>query len=173
MDKPEVATKEVRMKNWKAECPRCHHIEFSEDMGTECDNCGAPAIMTFGINQSGWTDNSARQSWRMLQCSNNCGWKANKVECSQCGTIIQGDWFKGNMKWCFVATVAFEDEDHPTVERLRKIRDLHLLNNSWGRGFVRFYYRTGPALAKTVNIIPFAKPATRFFLTFISKAWPK
>jgi len=23
----------IRMKNWKAECPKCHHIEFSAAMG--------------------------------------------------------------------------------------------------------------------------------------------
>lgn len=163
----------VRMKNWKAECPKCHHTEFSEKMGTQCGNCGAKAIMTYGVSRSGWSDNSARQSWRQLQCSNNCGWTANRVTCSKCGTAIQGDWFKGNTKWCFVATAAFGNQDHPTVEKLRAIRDLRLTSTSYGRWFIASYYVHGPLLAKAVNHIPLAKPAIRFFLTALAKVLSK
>lgn len=163
----------IRMKNWKAECPRCHHIEFSEAMGTKCDNCGAPAVMTFGHSSTGWTDSSARQSWRQLQCSNNCGWTANRATCSKCGTTIQGDWFKGEMKGCFVATAAFDNEDHPTVEQLRTIRDLRLAKTRWGRGFIHFYYLYGPMLANVVNRFPSIKPVIRLVLTALAKVLSK
>lgn len=163
----------IRMKNWKAECPKCHHIEFSEAMGTKCDNCEAPAIMTYGTSRAGWTDQSARQSWRQLQCSNNCGWTANRATCSKCGTTIQGDWFRGDTKWCFVATAAFDDQDHPTVEKLRTVRDLRMTTTSWGRWFIHFYYVHGPLLANAVNRLPSTKPAIRLFLTTLAKVLSK
>lgn len=163
----------IRMKNWKAECPKCNHIEVSEAMGTKCNNCGWPAKMTYGSSSSGWVDDSARQSWRQLQCSNNCGWTANYVICSKCGTTIRGDWFKGNTKWCFVATAAFNDQDHPTIEQLRKIRDEQIVQTRFGRVFIHFYYTHGQLLAKIIDRFPSTKPTVRFILTALGKVFSK
>lgn len=160
-----MAVRHVRAKNWKCECPKCHHIEFSEALGTKCDNCEAPAIMTIGHSQNGWESAEARQSWRQMQCSNNCGWSANRATCSKCGTKIQGDWFKGDVKMCFVATAAFNDQDHPTVDELRKIRDERLSQTKFGRDFINFYYAHGERLANVVNRFPSIKPALRAVLT--------
>lgn len=161
------------MKNWTAECPKCHHIEFSEAMGSKCDNCGAPAMFTVGGSKDGWTDSSARQSWRQMQCTNNCGWTANRVTCSKCGTTIQGDWFKGDIKWCFVATAAFNNQDHPTVEQLRKIRDERLVQTKFGRGFIQLYYAHGEKLSKVVDLFPSIKPPVRLILTALGKVLAK
>lgn len=164
-----------KLKNWKAECPKCHHIELSEGMGTKCDNCEAVAIMTYGsLYRSQWENDAARQSWRQLQCSNNCGWTTNSVICSKCGTTIRGDWFKGDKTTsCFVATAAFNDQNHPTVERLRIIRDLRFAKTKCGRWFIHFYYGHGPLLAKVVNQLPSTKPAIRFILTALARVLSK
>jgi len=64
----------------------------------------------------------------------------------------------GNMKIesksgasCFVATVAYGNQDHPDVVFLRKFRDEVLLRSSKGRSFIDWYWRTGPKLAKIIN----------------------
>jgi hypothetical protein len=74
---------------------------------------------------------------------------------------------------CFVATAAFENQDHPTVEQLRKIRDLRLAKTRVGRGFIHFYYVHGQLLAKAVNQIPSIKPVIRLILTALVKALSK
>lgn len=48
---------------------------------------------------------------------------------------------------CFVATVAYGNGDYPSVKVLRQFRDRYLLTSSWGKSFVRWYYRNGPDLA--------------------------
>jgi hypothetical protein len=172
----------VHLKNWTAECPKCHNIEFSEAMrNKKCDNCGAPAIMTVGevpgraaYPNRGFETPEARQSWRQFQCSNNCGWSLNHVTCSQCGASIRGDWFKGDfvlstVKLCFVATAVFNDQDHPTVERLRRIRDEQLTKSKPGIEFIRLYYRHGPILAAVVNRLSWLKPVLRVILNGLLK----
>ncbi len=172
----------VHLKNWQAECPKCHNIEFSEALAPKkCDNCEAPAIMTVGevvgmaaYPNRGFETPEARQSWRHFRCSNNCGWDVNNVPCSKCGTTIRGDWFKGDfvlstVKVCFVATAVFNDQDHPTVEQLRRIRDERLTKSSFGNGFIRLYYVHGPTLAKVVNRFPWVKPVLSVILNALVK----
>jgi hypothetical protein len=48
---------------------------------------------------------------------------------------------------CFIATAAYGDIDAPQVRLLREMRDRALLKTSWGRGFVKFYYRWSPPVA--------------------------
>ena len=48
---------------------------------------------------------------------------------------------------CFIATAAFGDIDAPQVRLLREMRDRFLLKTTWGRGFVRSYYRWSPPVA--------------------------
>ncbi len=64
----------------------------------------------------------------------------------------------GNMKieskygpTCFVATVAYGNQDHPDVVFLRKFRDEVLVKSSKGRSFIDWYWRTGPKLAQTIK----------------------
>lgn len=79
----------------------------------------------------------------------------------------------GSKKGCFVATAAFNNQDHPTVEQLRKIRDLRLAQTRCGREFIHFYYAHGQLLAKVVNQIPSIKPVIRLILTVLAKTLSK
>ena len=163
---------QAKTKNWRAECPKCSNIECSEEEGVECGNCGAPALMTFGVSHnSHFSSDAARQSYRMIECSKNCGWSINNIECSKCGTTIRGDYFKGSRTWCFVATAAFNDEDHPTVEALRNWRDNTLAHSKLGRKFISKYYLIGPKLADRLDKNPIFKPVVRSILTLLSKVF--
>ncbi len=48
---------------------------------------------------------------------------------------------------CFIATAAYGDYDHPKVRILRKFRDNILQKWSFGRGFVKAYYKYSPGAA--------------------------
>ena len=155
-------------KEWKCVCPKCSHIQYSEkDNNTFCGNCDAPAIMTIGISKN-WQSIEARQSWRQLQCSKDCGWTCNSVTCSKCGTKIKGDYFQGKTG-CFVATACFEDESHPTVESLRNFRDEVLSTSSLGRKFIAFYYLNGPKMANVVNRFSFLKQLIKPILNLLAR----
>ncbi len=55
---------------------------------------------------------------------------------------------------CFIAT-AVEDYCEPTtLPSLRKFRDQYLLKRTWGKTFVKYYYRYGPYLARLVLRTP-------------------
>lgn len=49
-------------------------------------------------------------------------------------------------KRCYIATLVYEDIDHPKVEFLRNFRDDKLLSNYLGRIFVKLYYKTSPKM---------------------------
>lgn len=69
---------------------------------------------------------------------------------------------------CFVATSAFNSEDHPTVIFLRQYRDSRLLTTSSGRKFVIWYYTAGPKIAAILDFLPAAKPLVRFCLKILT-----
>lgn len=64
----------------------------------------------------------------------------------------------GNMRiesrsggFCFVATVSYNDANHPDVLFLRQFRDDVLAKNLLGRRFIAWYWRNGPRLARFVG----------------------
>ncbi len=65
---------------------------------------------------------------------------------------------------CFVATAVF-GEGAPQLVPLRRFRDGYLLERTWGRRFVRWYYANGPHLARLVARRPWLRQATRALLT--------
>lgn len=67
----------------------------------------------------------------------------------------------GGSSGCFVATAAFGSPLAGQVEILRQFRDRHLLTNHFGRKFVDWYYRNGPAAANYIADKPVAKAAVR------------
>jgi len=69
---------------------------------------------------------------------------------------------------CFVATSAFENQDHPTVNRLRQYRDDVLSQSQVGRMLVHTYYGgLGEAGASVLDSVPSLKPAVRVGLDFL------
>jgi hypothetical protein len=65
---------------------------------------------------------------------------------------------------CFIATAAFGSPLAGQVEILRQFRDRYLLTNNFGRKFVAWYYRNGPAAASYIKDKPLAKAAVRVAL---------
>ncbi len=59
---------------------------------------------------------------------------------------------------CFVATAAFNNENHPGVRVLKSFRDEILLAGSWGAAFVDWYYQNSPPWAAALA----DRPALRF-----------
>jgi hypothetical protein len=49
---------------WKAECPKCHHIEISENDGAKCENCESPVKMSYAMaNRQGYGNDSTSNSY--------------------------------------------------------------------------------------------------------------
>ena len=59
--------------------------------------------------------------------------------------------------FCFVATAAYDDYDHPYVKVLRDFRDQTLAKTSAGRGFIAWYYSEGPGWADFLRRHPVAR----------------
>lgn len=75
-----------------------------------------------------------------------------------------GSGSSGGGSGCFVATVFWGDFDAPAVKQLRLFRDKILANSEWGRGFIRWYYREGPAIADWFNDKPLLQTLGRLAL---------
>lgn len=65
---------------------------------------------------------------------------------------------------CFIATAAFGDYDDPTVLALRRFRDEHLSKCSWGRAFIRLYYKMSPPMARVIAAHEWLRRACRSVL---------
>jgi len=63
---------------------------------------------------------------------------------------------------CFVASVAYDDPNHPDVMLLRWYRDNMLCYSTLGRRFIDWYWRCGPKLAKVVGRSLILRRGTRF-----------
>src|SRR5690606_17372327 len=71
---------------------------------------------------------------------------------------------------CFVATAAYQDEQHPDVRYLRAFRDETLSKSGWGRSFIDWYWRTGPKLAAFVENKSAPRSVAKFLIGLIVKA---
>lgn len=73
---------------------------------------------------------------------------------------------KANIKTgnCFIASVAFENRNDPTLVLLRKFRNQVLAPNPAGRLLVNFYYRYSPALANRLQHFSAARRLLRALL---------
>ena len=70
---------------------------------------------------------------------------------------------------CFVASVAYDDPNHPDVMFLRGYRDSVLSKSDLGRCFVSWYWKTGPKLAKFVGRSNALKAISRHVISMIVK----
>ena len=55
---------------------------------------------------------------------------------------------KEQQKNCYIATMVYNNIDHPNVERLRTYRDEVLLLNNFGYLLVKYYYKISPWVVK-------------------------
>jgi hypothetical protein len=65
---------------------------------------------------------------------------------------------------CFIASIAFEDRNDPTLVILRQFRSQVLLRSVLGKNFVRAYYRYSPAAANRLQHFSAAKRLLRTVL---------
>lgn len=69
-------------------------------------------------------------------------------------------------KACFVATVAYGDEDCIELDKLRAFRDNRLKEYSFGRVFTKFYYRYGHHASAYLVKRPFLRKLVKKILDF-------
>lgn len=67
--------------------------------------------------------------------------------------------------FCFIATAGFGSYFHPNVRLLRNFRDTVLAKFSFGRSFIRAYYKYGSVPAETIRESSILRAASRTFLT--------
>jgi hypothetical protein len=72
-------------------------------------------------------------------------------------------------KECYLLSAGFQ-KDHYVLEYFRKFRDNFLLKNIWGRGFVKWYYRTAPYYAGIIYENNFLRVVVRSlgYMTYFS-----
>jgi len=68
---------------------------------------------------------------------------------------------------CFVASVAYNDPNHPDVMYLRWYRDNVLVNHRFGRAFTHWYWRMGPKLATVTKKSPALCVSARIVIELI------
>lgn len=66
--------------------------------------------------------------------------------------------------YCFVATAAYGDYDHPYVKVLRRFRDETLAPTGWGRDFIAWYYAHSPPWADFLRAHPVARVTAAILL---------
>lgn len=73
---------------------------------------------------------------------------------------------KKTSKNCYIATLVYNDIEHPNVEYLRKYRDKKLSKNFLGKIFIKFYYEFSP---KLVTILKPHKRIQKLIRLFLDK----
>lgn len=78
---------------------------------------------------------------------------------------------------CFVASVAYDDPNHPDVMFLRLFRDEFLSYNKFGKSFINWYWINGPKLANCVGRSQILKNIARTQISgvvfLIRKIWKR
>jgi hypothetical protein len=70
---------------------------------------------------------------------------------------------------CFIATACYGSVSKPEVVIMTKFRDEILLKHSYGRCFVRFYYRISPSIAKLISNNDQSRMTVRILLSPVVK----
>lgn len=65
---------------------------------------------------------------------------------------------------CYIATMAYGSYEHPQVLELRKFRDNTLSKSSFGRGFIKTYYKYSPKLVEHLKDKPFINQSIKSVL---------
>lgn len=128
-----------------AACPHCGTATGKPDLnivdGRYCSHCQIrvrPVVTNVG---GGSCAVGSRETWK----------------CPRCAKVIY-------RSGCFVATVAYGDEDFIEVQFLRAFRDEVLAGLAGGRVLIWLYYRLGPYVARVVELSPALKRFCRLVL---------
>jgi len=65
---------------------------------------------------------------------------------------------------CYIATMAYGSYEHPQVLELRKFRDNTLSKSSFGRGFIKTYYKYSPKLVEHLKDKPLVNQSIKSIL---------
>jgi hypothetical protein len=158
------------------ECPDCGGKV--SDQAPACPHCGRP--MSPGHIAPRETE--VRKSEGQTKCpfcdkfvvpvvtcvgGGSCSFgRREKWTCPSCKRTI-------HRSGCFVATVAYGDEDAIEVRFLRVFRDRVLRQRRIGRVVIWLYYRWGPCAAALVQRVPLLSRIARRFLDLIVDAIEK
>lgn len=147
-----------KAKGWQAVCPKCEKVAASHESDMRCPNCDSTAGLYTPIlgGRHHWQSEQAEYSWHQIKCDNDCGWYITQLDCPSCGATIQGKFLE-NLHKCFIATACFGDSQHPMVQVLRSYRDRYLVTSVRGTEVVNWYYRKGPAFARSIENRPVVK----------------
>jgi len=63
---------------------------------------------------------------------------------------------------CYLLSAGFQ-ESHYVIDYFKMIRDSYLLQSSWGKIFVNFYYSTAPSYTRMIYTSPVLSQIVRFF----------
>jgi hypothetical protein len=86
--------------------------------------------------------------------------------------VYKDDGGQADGGFCFVATAAYGNYDHPYVRILRHFRDHTLARTATGRAFIRWYYRHSPPWAAALRRHPWARVAAQVALfPLVLGAW--
>lgn len=132
---------------------------------------------TFGINDNTVTGLNNYQNYCLLMGNINKSqniYKFNVLSADPLKTCGQPSEVIGMLtdKSCFISTAAFGSDMADQVQLLRKFRNEFLLTNSYGKAFVKTYYKLSPPIAHFIEHSEVLKAMTRTALyPFIVMAW--
>lgn len=78
-----------------------------------------------------------------------------------------------NNKSCYLATLAYEDINHPKVELYRNFRDNYLVKYKVGELFIKYYYIYSPYIVKKLQPYNLINKIIRFNLDFLLTILPQ
>ena len=121
-----------------------------------CPNC-AGTEFKFGIGQNGTIG---------IFCI-SCQSGFTNYTCLECGTknpISQQTMIKVKKSGCFIATAAYGSRFAPEVIYLSLFRDEILSGYSFGRSFIKLYYKISPFIAQMIRNSDGLKFLTKYLL---------
>ncbi|WP_339558780.1 tetratricopeptide repeat protein [Comamonas sp. MYb396] len=80
---------------------------------------------------------------------------------------------KRKSSYCFVITATMGSAQHPNVTFLRSFRDTMLVRTAFGKAFIRWYYRHGPAIARLIEGSRLARSTSYVFIVLPAVAIAK
>jgi len=102
---------------------------------------------------------------------NNFNQKITELINIMSNKLNEDSYFISNMsgkgvgsKNCYIATLVYNDIEHPKVEFLRNYRDNVLSNYLIGRLFIKYYYMYSPRLVKLLKKIHYPQIVIKFIL---------